>query len=74
MCNVSGISFDNLTLKGAKFDYSDLKDASFRNAFLINVSFKSELKKVIFDGATMDKVTYAILKGNKANLDHVKVI
>ncbi|WP_436969298.1 hypothetical protein [Bacillus thuringiensis] len=61
-------------MKGTKFDYYDLKDTSFRNAFLFNVSFKSELKKVIFDCATMVKLTYAILKGNKANLEHVKVL
>jgi hypothetical protein len=31
-------------------------------------------KKAIFDGAAMDKLTYAILKGNKANLTNVTII
>lgn len=64
----------DVTAKGMDLTKSDLKDTSFRNAFLNNVSFKSEQKKVIIDSATMDKMTYAILKGKKENLDHVKVI
>ena len=32
------------------------------------------VKKAIFDGATMDKLTYAVLKGSKANLTNVTVI
>jgi hypothetical protein len=31
------------------------------------------VRKAIFDGATMDKVTYAVLKGYGANLTGVTV-
>lgn len=61
-------------LNGTIFDYSGLKGTSFKNAILRNVSFKTEVKKAIFDGATMDKLTYAILKGFKAKLDNVTII
>jgi uncharacterized protein YjbI with pentapeptide repeats len=71
--DLSGVCFDDQTLNGTIFDYSGLKGTSFRNAVLRNVSFKTDVKKAIFDGATMDKITYAILKGYKANLDNVIV-
>ena len=63
-----------MKLSGTIFDYSALKKTSFRNTVLHNVSFKTNVKKTIFDGATMDKVTYAILKGYKADLSKVKII
>jgi BTB/POZ domain-containing protein KCTD9 len=71
---LSGVSFDNQKLNGTIFDYSGLKGTTFRNAVLRNVSFKTEVKKAIFDGATMDKLTYALLKGYKANLENVTII
>jgi uncharacterized protein YjbI with pentapeptide repeats len=71
--DLRGICFDGQTFLGAKFDKSSLNDVSFRGATLKNVSFilpfsltnKSYLafKTVCFDGATMDKLTYAALKG-----------
>lgn len=72
--NVSGISFDNQRLSGTVFDYAGLVGASFRNAVLNRVSFKTVVKKVSFEGATMDKLTYAILKGYKADLTKVTVV
>ncbi|NLI92780.1 MAG: pentapeptide repeat-containing protein [Peptococcaceae bacterium] len=72
--DLSGVCFDNLTFNGTIFNYSGLKGTSFRNAVFNNVSFKTDVKKTIFDGATMDKVTYALLKGYKANLDKVTVM
>jgi BTB/POZ domain-containing protein KCTD9 len=39
-----------------------MKGTSFRNAVLMSVTIKSDVKKVIFDGASMDKLTYALLK------------
>jgi hypothetical protein len=36
-------------------------------------SFKTDVRKAIFDGARMDKATYALLKGYKANLAQVTV-
>ena len=40
------------------------KGISFKDAVLRNVSFKNVfVKEAVFDGATMDKLTYAVLKG-----------
>ncbi|GKS13430.1 hypothetical protein YDYSY3_44300 [Paenibacillus chitinolyticus] len=85
LCDLRGKSFDGQTLIGVKFDKSALNDVSFRGATLKNVSFrlpfsvtnKSYLafKTVCFDGATMDKLTYAALKGLwVADLSKVTVI
>ncbi len=71
---LAGVCFDNQTLNGTRFDYSGLKQTSFRNAVLRNASFKTNVKNTIFDGAIMDKPTYAVLKGFKAKLDQVTVI
>lgn len=72
--DLSGLCLDKITFNGTLFNFAGLKGTSFRNAVFNNVSFKTEVKKAIFDGAIMDKVTYAILKGYKANLDNVTVI
>jgi BTB/POZ domain-containing protein KCTD9 len=40
----------------------------------VNVTFKIDVKKTIFDGSSMDKLAYALLKGHKANLDNVSII
>lgn len=39
-----------------------------------DVIFKTNVKKAIFDGAIMDKLTYAVLKGNNANLTNVTIL
>lgn len=72
-CDLRGVCFDGQTFVGVKFDRSALDDASFKGATLKNVVFtlpfsvtnKSYLamKTICFDGATMDKLTYAALKG-----------
>jgi uncharacterized protein YjbI with pentapeptide repeats len=82
--DLRGMCFDGQTFIGVKFDRSDLKDASFQGATLKNVSFRLPLsmtnkyyrqfKTVCFDGATMDKLTYAALKGIGAELSKVTVI
>ena len=73
--DLSDVCFDNLTFKGTIFNKAGLKGTSFKNAIFRNVSFKlTNPKKAIFDGATMDKLTYAVLKGNKADLTNVTVI
>ncbi|PSL42381.1 uncharacterized protein YjbI with pentapeptide repeats [Chitinophaga niastensis] len=84
-CDLQGICFDGQTFIGVKFDKSALKDVSFRGATLRNVSFtlpfsltnKSyiAIKTTCFDGATMDKLTYAALKGLRViDLSKVTVI
>ncbi|CEG26413.1 pentapeptide repeat-containing protein [Bacillus sp. B-jedd] len=72
--NLSEVCFDNQTFNGTIFNNAGLKGTSFKNAVFHNVSFKTNVKKAIFDGATMDKLTFAILKGYKANLDNVTVV
>jgi uncharacterized protein YjbI with pentapeptide repeats len=74
--DLSGVSFDHQTLNGTSFDYSGLKGTSFKNAILKNVNFRFAYKvdKAVFDGATMDKLTYTVLKSLKANLTNVTVI
>lgn len=72
-CDLQGISFDGQTFTGARFNKCAMKNVSFRGATLRNVSFtvpfsltnKAHLamQTICFDGATMDKLTYAALKG-----------
>lgn len=81
-CDLSGVCFDNLVFNNTIFNKTALTRTSFRNAVLRNVTFKGCFKsyfkinaeKTIFDGATMDKLTYAVLKGAKADLSNVTVI
>jgi uncharacterized protein YjbI with pentapeptide repeats len=71
--DLRGMRFDGHTFIGVKFDKSALNDVSFSGATLKNVSFRlpfsvtnksyRDFKTVCFDGATMDKLTYAALKG-----------
>ncbi len=72
-CDLRGVRFDGQTFIDVKFDKSALNNVSFRDATFRNVSFtppfsltnKSFLamKTICFDGATMDKLTYVVLKG-----------
>jgi uncharacterized protein YjbI with pentapeptide repeats len=83
LCDLRGIRFDGQTFTGVKFTNSSLNDASFRGATLKNVSFTPPfsltnknylaMKTICFDGAVMDKLTYAALKG-LGFLDLSKVI
>ncbi len=73
--DLTGVSFDGFTLEGISFDSSSLKNASFKNAVLHNVSFHhAAVKHTIFDGASMDKLTYALLKGAKATLKDITIL
>ncbi|WP_261303034.1 pentapeptide repeat-containing protein [Paenibacillus andongensis] len=82
-CDLSGQRFDGQTFIGVKFDKSALTEASFRGATLKNVSFQAffsltnkyyrGIKSICFDGALMDKLTYASLKGMGADLSKVTV-
>lgn len=83
-CDLDGLSFDGQTFIGVRFDKTSLKDATFRGATIKNVSFVAPIiwskkfyravKTICFDGATMDKLTYAALKGMDADLSKVTVI
>ena len=84
-CDLRGQRLDGLTFIGVKFDRSSLNEATFKGATLKNVSFHSftwttwskkyyrAIKTINFDGATMDKLTYAALKGMEADLSNVTV-
>ena len=71
--DLRGMRFDGLTFIGVQFEKSALNDVSFTGATLRNVSFRlpfsvtnksyRAFKTVCFDGAIMDKLTYAALKG-----------
>ncbi|MCQ6959571.1 pentapeptide repeat-containing protein [Mucilaginibacter aquariorum] len=71
--DLRGMHFEGHTFIGVQFDKSALNDVSFTGATLRNVSFRlpfsvtnksyRAFKTVCFDGAIMDKLTYAGLKG-----------
>lgn len=74
-CDLAGANFEGVTLVGTNFKGSSLTGTSFKNAIFENVNFRNaDVKKAIFDGAIMDKLTYAMLKGYKANLVNVNTI
>ncbi len=85
--DLRGVCFDGQTFIGVKFDMASLNEASFKGATFKNVSFLATvnwytwskkhyraIKTINFDGATMDKLTYATLKGLEADLSKVIVI
>jgi hypothetical protein len=63
---------------------ASLNEASFKGATFKSVAFPSAnsmfkryyraIKTICFDGARMDKLTYAALKGMEANLSKVTII
>jgi uncharacterized protein YjbI with pentapeptide repeats len=80
--DLSGQRLDGQTFLGVKFDLPALKDVSFQGATLKNVSFrpvglwsmKRAIQSIHFDGAMMDKLTYAALKGLGADVSKVTVL
>lgn len=76
--------FDRQTFIGVRFDKSILSNISFKGATLKNVSFTLPfsvtnkyylaMKTICFDGAMMDKLTYAMLKALEVNLSKVTII
>lgn len=71
--DLSGLCLDGQVFNGVRFDKTALKDVSFKGATLQHVSFRSTfaltnkyyraLQTVCFDGAKIDKLSYAALKG-----------
>ncbi len=82
--DMRGLCFDGQTFISVKFDKAALNEATFKGATLKNVSFRPTyaltnkyyraVKTICFDGAIMDKLTYAALKGMDANLLMVTVV
>ena len=82
--DLRGLCLDGQTFIGVKFDMASLDGATFKGATLKNVAFLAAasltnkyyraIKTICFDGATMDKLTYAGFKGFGADLSKVTVI
>ena len=82
--DLTGLCLDGQTFIGVKFGAAALKDVTFKGATLKNVSFTPPwsltkkyyraIKTICFDGAIMDKLTYAGLKGLEADLSKVTVV
>lgn len=82
--DLRGLCLDGQTFIGVKFDKAALGETSFKDAILKNVSFLAPItlskryyraiKTICFDGAMMDKLTYAALKGTEADLSRVTII
>ena len=82
--DLRGLCFDGQTFIGAIFDNAALNEVTFRGATLKNVSFRSPyaltnkyyraIKTICFDGAMMDKLTYAALGGLGADVSKVTMI
>jgi uncharacterized protein YjbI with pentapeptide repeats len=82
--DLRGLCLDGLTFIGVKFDRATLNEVTFKGATLRNVSFRPAfavtnrnylaLKTIHFDGAMMDKLTYAALKGFGVDLSKVTII
>jgi len=70
MSDLRGLVFDGAAFTGVKFDRAGLEGVSMRGAILRDCSFRGgwskkyykALRTVNFDGARMDKLTYAALK------------
>lgn len=82
--DLSKVCFDGQTFTDVKFDNAALNEATFKGATLKNVSFRptfaltnryyKTLKTINFDGAMMDKLTYAALKGIGVDLSKATTI
>jgi uncharacterized protein YjbI with pentapeptide repeats len=85
--DLRGLCLDGQTFIGVKFDQAAMNEVSFKGATLKNVSFLAAytwhswskkyyraIKTISFDGARMDKLTYATLKGLGADLSQVTVV
>lgn len=82
--DLSGLCLDRQSFINVKFDKAALSDVSFKGATFKNVSFRpgfaltnkyyKTLKTICFEGAMMDKLTYAALKGIGVDLSKVITI
>jgi uncharacterized protein YjbI with pentapeptide repeats len=82
--DLRGLCLDGQTFIGVKFGEAALNEVTFNGATLKNVSFTppfslskkyhNAIKTIRFDGAIMDKLTYAALKGMGADLQRVTVL
>ena len=69
-----GVHFDRTGLKEVTFKGATFKNVSFLPSFALTNKYYRAIKTINFDGAMMDKLTYAALKGVDADLSKVTVI
>lgn len=69
-----GVKFDKTALNEAAFNGSTLRNVSFRPTFALTNKYYRAIQTICFDGAMMDKLTYAELKGLGADLSKVTFI
>lgn len=64
------------TLEDCSFENCGFSKVKFQNATILNTFFKNnrKFKKVEFDYCKVDKITYAFLKNNQANLIGITVL
>lgn len=82
--DLRGLRLDGQTFIGVAFDKAALNEVTFKNAILKNVSFRPTyaltnkyyraIQTICFDGAMMDKLTYAALRGMGADLSKVTLV
>lgn len=68
------VKFNTAALSKASFKGATLKNAVFLSGFTFSKKYYRALKTVCFDGARMDKLTYAALRGMGIDLSGVIVI
>lgn len=73
--NISDIIFDG-TLEDCQFENCSFYRVTFQNTTIVNTFFKynKRFKKVQFVNCTVDKITYAFLKNNGADLTGITVL
>jgi uncharacterized protein YjbI with pentapeptide repeats len=69
-----GVRFEKAALSGVSFKGAIFKNVSFHPGFTLTKKYYRMIKAICFDGATMDKLTFAQLKGMGAALSKVAVI
>jgi len=70
----TGVLFHNAALNETTFKGATLKNVSFRSTFALTNKYYKAIKTICFEGATMDKLTYASLKGLGADLSKVNLV
>lgn len=73
--NISNITFSG-TIEDCYFEHCSFYGVKFENATILNTFFKynSKFKKVQFINCVVDKITYAFLKNNEANLSGINLL
>lgn len=69
-----GVKFDKAALNATSFNGATLRNVSFVPGFALTNKYYRALKTISFDGAMMDKLTYAWLKGMGVDLSKVTTL